>query len=192
MENISDIELVEQYLAGKKQAFEILMHRHIEAVYFFSLKLVGAEEANDMAQETFVKVWKHIKKFDTKKNFKVWLFRIARNTCLDHLRKKQPLAFSKLKTDDESDLTFEDTLSYSGPSPYEIVVSKDLEQEMKAMLSTLPLRTQEVFELYYRDGLNFAEIAEVLQISVNTAKSRHFRGLSELRKLIDNDAPKNP
>lgn len=183
MQEYSDNELVKKYCEGNKESFEILVNRHLRSVYFYCLKMVGSEEANDITQETFVKVWKNINKFDLNKNFKVWMFRIARNSALDHLRKKQPTIFSELKNVDE-DILPEETVADVREGQEELILKAEREQDIESALSTLSAGTREVFLLYYREELNFQEIADALGQSVNTVKSRHRRGLVELRKFF--------
>src|SRR5689334_2448612 len=96
----SDVQLIEQYRAGDNQALAKLVNRYAESVRFFVTRLVGKDEADDVAQESFVKAWKNLRKFNVKKSFKVWLFTIARNTSYDYLRKHKMVSFSTL-TDDE-------------------------------------------------------------------------------------------
>jgi RNA polymerase sigma-70 factor (ECF subfamily) len=183
MMDISDNELVKNYREGDKRSFEILVSRHLKSVYFYCLKMVGKDDANDTSQETFIKVWKNIKKFDTSKNFKVWMFRIARNTCLDQIRKKQPTVFSDLKKEDD-EVMIEDLVEDNKLSAHEEVLIAERNKELAEVLGKLPLATQEVFILYYQEELNFQEISETLKLSINTVKSRHRRGLAELRKLF--------
>lgn len=181
---ITDNELIIRYRAGDSKAFELLIERHATRIHYFVQRLVGAAEAPDVAQEVWIKVWKYSNRFDVEKSFKTWLFRIARNTCFDYLRKKRPLVFSSLRANDE-DESFEDTLLDNRPSAQEIVLTKEMETRLDATLAELPISMREVFVLYYKENLSLPEIAEVLETSVNTIKSRHHRGLQKLRTLID-------
>ena len=182
MKEMTDNELVSSYRDGNKLAFETLVNRHLKAVYFYCVRLVGKEEANDMAQEVFIKVWKKLNRYDVEKNFRVWLFRIARNTCLDWLRKKRSILFSDLKK--EEDVSVEENIPEQRKGIEEELLAADQKNELDSALLKLSVPEQEVFELYYRDELNFQEIAEALKLSINTVKSRHRRGLQELRKMI--------
>ena len=98
MKSIADEQLVRDYLNGNERAFEELIRRYLPLIYGFSRRYSGdADNACDIAQEIFVKVWKNIKKFDTSKNFRVWIFKVAKNTALDWLKKKNAIPFSLLK-----------------------------------------------------------------------------------------------
>src|SRR3989338_5537868 len=102
MKNFTDEQLVKSYLKGDEKALEELVRRYLPVIYNFSRKYTGdPDNASDIAQEVFVKVWKNLKKFDTSKNFKAWLFTVAKHTALDWLKKKNALPFSLLKEADE-------------------------------------------------------------------------------------------
>jgi RNA polymerase sigma-70 factor, ECF subfamily len=188
MKEMTDNELILAYRDGQRSAYEDLVNRHLKSVYFYCVRMVGKEEANDMAQEVFIKVWKKQNKYNAEKNFKIWLFRIARNTCLDYLRKKQPIIFSQLKKEDDDQYP-EEVLLDERESVEEKIFSKEQKELLGEALAKLPAPTQEVFELYYRGELNFKEIAETLNLSINTVKSRHRRGIMELKKILSNNAP---
>ena len=91
-----DNELVAAYKRGDQRAIETLVARHLPAVYNFARRFVGIEYADDVTQETFVKVWKHIRRFDEKRNFRVWLFTIARRVSIDWTRKRNSCHFRLL------------------------------------------------------------------------------------------------
>src|SRR5271157_4511873 len=97
-----DIEIIQRSLMGNIGAFSILVERYLNAVYKFAYYYVrDYMEAEDITQETFMRAWKHLKKFDQKKNFKTWLFAIAKNASLDFIKKKKPLLFSHMAENDD-------------------------------------------------------------------------------------------
>ena len=90
----SDAELIEAFLEGSDQGFATLLERHLPMVYRFVYRYLGnADDANDVTQETFIRAWKHIKKFDRGRSFKTWVMTIAKNASLDFIKKKKPLLF---------------------------------------------------------------------------------------------------
>ncbi|MCX6789783.1 MAG: sigma-70 family RNA polymerase sigma factor, partial [Candidatus Gribaldobacteria bacterium] len=98
MQKLSDNEIVKRHLKGDEEALEFLVRRYLKPIYSFVCRNVGdADVAEDITQETFVKMWKNLKKFDQQKNFKSWLFTIAKNSSIDFLRKKKvtPLSFAE-------------------------------------------------------------------------------------------------
>lgn len=184
MEQRSDAELAVAYLAGEEAALTGLVNRHLKTVYNFVLRQSGEEAvAEDVTQETFIKAWKSLKKFDPKRRFLTWLLAIARNTFLDQLKKKNPVAFSELEREDGSN-PVADSLEDSAPLPSELFERKDLAAQVERALSELPAGQREVVHLHYLGQLTFAEIGEISGEPLHTVKSRHFRAMAELRKRL--------
>lgn len=181
--------LIEEAASGDADAFALLVEGHIRHVYAFAYRLTGnAHDAEDATQETFIKAWKHLKKFDMKRNFKTWLLAIARNTAIDGLRKRRPKNFSELG-DTDAEERFEDALAADELLPDEIFERAELRVSIESALAELPLDQRSVIVLKYIDGLTFEEIAEVTSKPMNTVKSHYRRGLTTLKKILLN-APK--
>ncbi|TSA44906.1 sigma-70 family RNA polymerase sigma factor [bacterium] len=177
----SDERIIKLYLGGQKDLFEILVKRHIDRVYNFAFRYVHDRGwAEDITQETFLKVWKNLRRFDPEKNFKTWLFRIARNTALDFLRKKKSVNFSELEEEDDKIFEPPD----SGPMPQEIFERKETEAKIAKILDELSLKYRLVLILYYQNQLNFREISEISGESVDTVKSRHRRAILLVRQKL--------
>ncbi len=174
MQNFSDQQLISAYLKGDEKALEILIKRYLKPIYGFAYRYVGnAQNAEDIAQEVFLKTWRNLKKFDRQKRFKPWIFAIAKNASLDFLRKKQPLSLSE----------FENFADFS-PLPDKIAEGKSMKNLLTLAIKKLSVKYRQVLSLYYNDCLNFREIAKMSGESLNTVKSRHRRGLLFLRKLL--------
>lgn len=181
---ISDSELVVESLQGKDASFAKLVNRHLSGVYNFSYRYVkDAADAEDIAQETFVRAWKNLKKFDTSRNLKTWLFTIAKNASLDMLKKKRPLAFSRISEAEHELESFLAPYIASGEMPEVTVDQKFLKGDMDEALSKLPPGYRAVLALRYNDHLKFREIAEVLREPIDTVKSKHRRGLALLKTV---------
>jgi RNA polymerase sigma-70 factor, ECF subfamily len=188
MQDFTDEQLVGIYIKGDEKALEILISRHLKSLYNFVYGYVGnKQEAEDVVQETFVKIWRSIKKFDKKKKFKTWIFRIARNTAIDFLRKKKDISFSNFEGEDGNNPII-DTIADPEPLPDELFDRQDLGAAFARVLETLSVKYRTVLLMYYQEGLNFQEISEYLEEPVNTIKSRHRRALIQLRQVIL-DAP---
>lgn len=182
-----DEELVAFYLAGDGGAFRTLVYRYTDHLYNFTRKLGAGNDASDITQEVFVKVWDNLKKFDTKKSFKTWIFTIARNTTTDYLRKKKHLLFSdwgrNIKDDTEDSNELESILD-DAPLPMEVLEKLDDVKELERLLQKLNQAEREVLTLYFQEKMTFAEISEVLNKSVNTVKSTERRAIIKLRELL--------
>ncbi len=181
----TDDELVAAYEGGDEGAFAALTERYLPAVYAFAFRLVGGKEAaEDVAQETFVKAWKNLKRFKKGAKMKTWLFSIARNTAIDDLRKKRPKLFGELGgNDDRSE--FEQRLPDDAPDA-EIRFDESIATEaLEEALAKLAPMYREIILLHYHESLTLQEVAETLGIPVNTVKSRDRRALAALRKLLE-------
>lgn len=180
----SDEQLIADTLAGDETAFNEIVRRYLKIVYNFLLPFTkDSFNAEDIAQETFIKAWKNLSRYNKEKgNFKAWLLTIARNTALDFLKKKKavPLSFFE---DAEGNNPFE-TINDEKPLPDEILEKKDIADKMEKVLKELPERFRSVLLLYYKEGFNLTEIAEILGRPVNTVKSWHRRGLAALENKL--------
>lgn len=183
MEQKTDKELISAYLAGDENAFREIVLRHMNVVYKFAYRYFGGrDDTEDATQETFVKAWNNIRRFDTDKKLITWLLAIAKNTCLDMLKKKTPVNFSKIEAEKEMDIA--DIIQDENPLPDEIFERKEKKESMSAILQKIPADYRMVLFLRYNDHLKFREIAEALEEPLNTVKSRHLRGIKILKKLM--------
>lgn len=177
---ISDTELIGTYLQGDEKAFRSIVSRYTRHIYNFVARLSGdREESHDLTQEVFVKVWKNIRRFDTSKNFKTWIFSIARNTTIDYLRKRKSIRFPERQ---EGDVSYEESLRDVEPLPDEIFSRAELARELEQALATLSKDDVTILFLHHDEEMTFEEIGEVLRVPMNTVKSRYRRALHVLRK----------
>lgn len=161
-----------------------LVKRHLKSVYNFALRFVNDREAaEDVAQETFIKVWKNLEQFETGRDFKTWLLAIAHNTAIDWLRKKHQIVFSDFENGDD-DNSFADSISDPAPLPEEIMTRKETGQWLEKALAQLSPQNREILTLHYEQNLTFDEIGEIFNQPLNTVKSRHRRALVTLRKFL--------
>jgi RNA polymerase sigma-70 factor (ECF subfamily) len=183
MNTRTDEQLVEQYLSGENQALELLIQRYLNIIYRFVQTYVkNQDEAEDVTQEIFVKVWKSLKSFQPAYKFRPWLFAIAKNTALDFLKKKQPLTFSELSRADE--LNFEENLADQSGSVLDRLKWQETFRALQLAAQSLPANYRATLDLRYDQNLKFREIAELLDESIDTVKTRHRRAIEFLKKRI--------
>ena len=184
MEKYSDEQLIGEYLNGDEKALEFLIARYLKPVYGFVHGYAGnVQEAEDITQEVFLKAWRNLKKFDPRKNFKTWVFSIAKNTAIDFLRKKKTVPFSAFDNE-EGGNDILDTLVDPAPLVSELVERREDAGSLADALSKISPKYRNVISLYHDEQLNFREIAQMMGESLNTVKSRHRRALIVLKKIL--------
>ncbi len=187
--NYSDEQLVNNYLKGDEKSLEVIIKNYLKPIYNFIYHFInGRPETEDITQEVFVKVWRHLKKFNPEKSFKTWLYIIARNTAIDFLKKKKHLNFSDLETKEEN-ITVDNILVDPEPLPSELFDQKDLAERLSAVMQKLSPRNRVILYFFYYEHFTLQEISEILNEPINTVKSLHRRAIIKLRELLK-DAPK--
>lgn len=179
-----DEKLVAEYLDGDEGAYAALVERHLRSVYAFAMRFTqDSNEAEDVVQESFLKAWKSLKKFDAKKaRFKTWLMSIARNTAIDHLRRRKNTPFVEFDTDGNN---FSESIADETPLPDEIAARKDDVAALERALMEISVRHREVLLLYNNgNDFTFQEIATILGESMNTVKSRYRRAVEALTQAL--------
>lgn len=180
----SDSQLINEYLGGEERSLDLLVAKYFRRLYSFIYSLTGSQkDAEDLTQEAFVKAWRSLKKFDREKNFRTWLFTIAKNCAIDQLRRKKPLLFSELENDEG--ISAIDQLADTSPLPSEQAEQIISHALLNQSLDKLPLKQHSVIALYYQNDLNFREIAEIMDEPINTVKSRHRRALLALQQTLN-------
>jgi len=177
-----DVELAERHRSGDVRAFNEVYARFEEMVYNLAFRLSGNyEEAADLTQEIFLRVYRHLGSFGGRSSLKTWIFRIAVNHCRDRLSRWRPL------TQPLGDDRGEGEVSYADPSrgPEELAVAADEGRRVAEGLARLPPAFREAVVLRDIEGLSYEEIAEVLGVRIGTVRSRIARGRDQLRVLLE-------
>jgi RNA polymerase sigma-70 factor, ECF subfamily len=173
-------ETIDRAKKGDLLAFEQIIFEFEKPLWNYLVRLSGSrDDAEDLIQETFVKVYKHIKSIDSSKNIKSWIYTIATNTAYDYLRKRKREALVEL--DEEYETNVEST-AYNTVSVEENIESKDV----SAAIDRLDALYKGPILLYYKDGFSYEEIADMLSIPINTLKTRLSRAKKQLATLLVN------
>jgi RNA polymerase sigma-70 factor (ECF subfamily) len=184
MTNIGDQILIRKYLQGDEKSLEVLILSYLKPIYSFTYRYVeSAQDAEDITQEVFVKIWRNLKKFDRNKSFKTWIFSIAKNTTIDFLKKKKTIPFSEFENKTGENILTK-TLTDPAPLPLELLERADITQMLLLAMDKLSPKYRIMLFLRYNDHFNFREIAESLGEPLHTVKSRHRRALVMLKNFI--------
>ncbi len=184
-EDKSDYELIDESIGGDEDAFGILMGRYENSLYGLIFKMVrNHEETQDLVQEAFIKSYKALESFNKQYSFSTWLFKIASNNCIDHLRKR------RLKTTsiDAPIQTEDGSLSQDLPddsfSPEKDSLRNELFSSVNSIIDELPEKYKVVINLRHKEDQSYEEIAVALDIPIGTVKARIFRAREILKKSI--------
>jgi len=184
MQELTDSELVKKYIGGEDQALNQLIERYFRQIFLFAKTYVKSDqEAEDVTQEVFVKLWKNVKKYNPEKKFKTWLFQITKNTCIDFLRKRKDMLPAESLEEEQMLATLE-SITDKSPLPEELLDAEGFSRELEKTLNTLPKIQSQTVTLHLQQDLNFQEIAEVLNEPLNTVKSRYRRALLAIRQTL--------
>jgi RNA polymerase sigma-70 factor (ECF subfamily) len=173
MERDEEIELMQRTGQGDAQAYRALADHFLPRIVAYCTRLLGnPTEAEDVAQETFLRLWKQADRWKPDARLSTWLFRIAHNRCIDRLRKRR-----------ESSPDHLDRQSI-GDRPSALMLRKQIASAVELALSELPERQRAAISLSHYEGLSNPEIAEVLDVSVEAVESLLSRGRRTLRREL--------
>ncbi|MEO7020811.1 MAG: RNA polymerase sigma factor [Ktedonobacteraceae bacterium] len=183
---VTDGVLAQQSLAGDQVAFEKLVHRYSTPLFnFISRFLNDYDAASDILQQVFTQLYISLPKLRTGEPLKAWLFQVARNRCLDELRRKRAIHFSELQSpNDDEDLSPLSIIVDNSPLPEEIAEHHDLQRVLQAAIAELPPKFRAVVLLRYASQLSFSEIGRSLQMPEATAKTYFQRAKPLLRATL--------
>ena len=186
--NRTDAVLAKQVLDGDQKAFEFLVRRYETPLFNFICRFLGDyDQACDVLQLVFIRLYTSLPKLGTGEPFRPWLFQVARNCCVDELRRKHRYAihFSQLEVENsEGELTGLCDIPDPGPLPEEVVERRDLQALLQEAIQTLPPKFRSVVTLRYASQMSFSEIGQVLSMPEATAKTYFHRAKVLLRKII--------
>jgi RNA polymerase sigma-70 factor (ECF subfamily) len=185
----TDHDLVTFARTGSEQAYRELLGRHQRPVFSLVYRMVRDRElAEDLAQETFVRVFNHIDNYNPKYKFSSWIFKIASNLAIDNLRKKGPdtvsLDGSRYARTDEEVEASRISVASADESPEELLEAKELGQEIEGAIGRLRPEYRTAILLRHVEGRPYEEIAEIMDVPLGTVKTYIHRARTELRDQL--------
>ena len=179
---MDDKHILAQARRGELDAFEELVRRYEKRVYAIALRSAGSpEDAADITQDVFLRAWRSIESFRGDSGLSTWLFRITMNICVDHARHRQTQPQTMALTNDEDE---ERPIHDTAPTPEEHLDNSELGRELAAALDEVSEEHRRIVLLRDVSGMSYTEIAEILEISEGTVKSRLARARIALRKVL--------
>ncbi|MCU0794736.1 MAG: sigma-70 family RNA polymerase sigma factor [Akkermansiaceae bacterium] len=182
-ENDRDIELMALVGAGNEQAFRLLVERHQNSVVGTLARMLGdAAEAEDLAQRTFLRVWKHAKRWKPEAKFTTYLFTIARNLAYNESRRRSRK--KEVSSDQMHDEYGSESAAETRSEPDAEVQRNEMHQEIDLAIASLPENQRAAVILFAYESMPYEEIAKVLNTSIPSVKSLIFRGRTTLREKL--------
>jgi RNA polymerase sigma-70 factor, ECF subfamily len=182
-----EFALVRQAQAGDRSAFDSLVRQYDQGVLHLVLRVAGSgDEASDLFQEVFLKVYRSLSHFRFESRFSTWLYRVVTNVCLDHLRRKQSRREVQAPSVEEGQPEYFQLLPEDRPSldPERALRSKEIARRLQGAMGRLSPRERMVFELRHYEGLKLKVIGEMCGTSEETAKNCLFRATQKLRTQL--------
>jgi RNA polymerase sigma-70 factor, ECF subfamily len=175
-----DSDLVERYLGGDMTAFDELMIRYERQIYRVCYRFTeNRDDAMDLAQEVFIKAFEHLGSFRRESSLKTWLYRIAMNHCINHV-KKHSYEFVEVS----------ETIGSVGATVQSQIEDREQREQFRRLVKQLPPKQKAILELRINEQLSYEEIAKISGRSVSTIKASVFFALEKLRKLVKDPTPK--
>ena len=183
----TDEELIASILDGEESLFGELVGRYQSRLVNYLYRMLrNQEDAHDLAQEVFLKIYGALDRFDPRYRFSTWLFRVAQNAAIDRIRKRRLKLVSLHRRDDGEHEGGEWELPSEGPTPYQEVRNDERGSAIRQAVEELPWEYRELIALRHYGEMSYDEIAQLKEMPLGTVKNKLFRGRQMLKeKLID-------
>lgn len=181
--SLTDEQLVKAYAQGSNEAFDSLLKRHQDRIFNYILRIIKNEDiANDIFQETFVKAIQTIRqgRYTENGKFPAWISRIAHNLIIDYYRQEKS---ENLQSADLTDVNVLNRKELCERTIEDVLISDQIREDVKYLIQELPELQRQVLMMRYYQGLSFKEIAEITNVSINTALGRMRYAILNLRRI---------
>lgn len=178
--HLEDAAAVAKARGGDQDAFRVLVERHSRSVYRLAYRMTGrAEDAEDVVQDTFVRAYKQLARFESRSNFATWLYRIGFNCAIDYLR-----ARPRRETGEATEDLDRRPRSADGPSMDDLVFAGEVGARLQQALSQLSAQERAAFLMRHYHGYSIDEICGALELKTNAAKHSIFRAVRKMRVAL--------
>ena len=183
IQELEDSELIAISISGSEDSFEELVRRYQRPIVSYIYRMLNDYDGSlDVAQEVFIKVYKSLERYSSDYKFSTWLYRIAHNAAIDHIRKRSGKEQS-LETENQEG-TFQLQLESPRPNPEQDREQSEWRVEIESVVKCLPTVYRELIVLRHSKDLSYGEIAEVTNLPLGTVKNRLFRAREMMREMF--------
>jgi RNA polymerase sigma-70 factor (ECF subfamily) len=186
---VTDAAVVAQVLAGDRDAFRVLVDRHSRSIFRVVYRMTGnQQDTEELVQETFLRAYKSLERFELRANFSTWLYRIAVNRTLDFLSARKTHMQTKdtyqIVDNPEAD-DRQIQLPTQGPGPDRLVLSSEMKSKIAGALELLTPAERVAFTMRHMEGRSIEEISQTLNLKASAAKNSVFRAVQKLRQQLE-------
>ncbi len=182
----TDSAAAEEARNGNQHAFRVLVERHSQSIFRLAFRMTGNEQdAEDVVQETFLRAYKQLHRFDGRAAFGTWLYRICANCSLDSMRARKSRKEQQTSIEEEPELQWLDRIAARDPSPERLTQSAQIAELIEPALKKLTEIERTAFVLRHYEGCDIEEIARTLGVQANAAKHSVFRAVQKLRRALE-------
>jgi RNA polymerase sigma-70 factor (ECF subfamily) len=182
VENLSDETLVARVLKGENAAFGILIKRYEKQIYSFAYNLTNnKDDAQDFAQEAFIKIYNNLHKYDKSRSFFPWMYKVSTNVCYSKLKQSRP------KVNEvplEKVIEFSPLIPDRATNPEEYSQTRELQRLVKQAITELPEKYRVPLVLKYLEDMSYKDISDTMDIPISTIETRLYRGRALLQKRL--------
>lgn len=182
---LADGELVTRALAGREESFEELVRRYQRPIVAYVYRMIGDYDlALDQTQEVFIRIYNSLERYRPEFKFSTWIYRIAHNAAIDHLRRSDSSRTEDLEVAGEGGQTFQKPLASKAPTPEQESERGERRAEIEEVIRQLPPAYRELIVLRHAHDFSYDEIAEVTGLPLGTVKNRIFRAREAMRAQL--------
>ncbi|MGB8510895.1 MAG: sigma-70 family RNA polymerase sigma factor [Pyrinomonadaceae bacterium] len=182
---VADTELVRRAIAGREDGFEELVRRYQRPIAAYVCRMVGDYDAAlDLTQDVFIKVYGALERYSAEYKFSTWIYRIAHNAAIDHLRRAGIVRLEDFQAEGEDGATYEKPLASGAPTPEQLSERAERRAEIESIVQSLQPSYRELIVLRHAHDMSYDEIAEVTGLPLGTVKNRIFRAREAMRSQL--------
>jgi RNA polymerase sigma-70 factor (ECF subfamily) len=184
---ITDAAVVAQVLAGEKEAFRLLVDRHTRSIYSVAYRMTGnQQDAEEIVQETFLRAYRSLQRFELRSSFSTWLYRIAVNRSLDFLKAKKMTDTYQITENPGSDEDEREIqVAATNPGPDRLLLSTEARQKISQAIGLLSPAERVAFTMRHMEGKSIEEISKTLKVKASAAKNTIFRAVQKIRQQLE-------